>query len=71
MATSAIPSGMEITVDAYSGRVYQGNVPELSSFQKTIGIPYEGNSGLSIPTPGSRPDSAFDFNGPEGRQLRS
>ena len=34
-ATSSIPSGMEITVDAYSGRVYQGKVPELLSFQKT------------------------------------
>jgi len=28
-ATSLIPTGMEVTVDAYSGRVYQGKVPEL------------------------------------------
>ena len=41
-ATSAIPSGMEITVDAYSGRVYQGNVPELSSFQKLSESPMKG-----------------------------
>ncbi len=34
-ATSDIPSGMEVTVDAYSGRVYQGKVPELLSFQRT------------------------------------
>lgn len=34
VATATIPTGMEITVDAYSGRVYQGNVLELSSFQK-------------------------------------
>ena len=34
-ATSDIPNGMEVTVDAYSGRVYQGQVPELLSFQRT------------------------------------
>jgi pyruvate,water dikinase len=28
-ATTAIAEGMEITVDAYAGRVYQGRVPEL------------------------------------------
>lgn len=32
-ATTRIPSGMEITVDAYSGRVYQGRVHELEPFQ--------------------------------------
>jgi pyruvate, water dikinase len=35
VATSAIPTGMEITVDAYSGRVYKGKVSELLSFQKS------------------------------------
>jgi pyruvate,water dikinase len=35
VATSIIPTGMEITVDAYTGRVYQGIIPELLSFQKT------------------------------------
>jgi len=29
VATTAIPEGVEVTVDAYSGRVYQGRVPEL------------------------------------------
>jgi pyruvate, water dikinase len=42
LATSAIPTGMEITVDAYSGRVYQGNVQELMAFQKTSESPMEG-----------------------------
>lgn len=32
-ATSAITTGLEITVDAYSGRVYQGKVPELLNVQ--------------------------------------
>ncbi|MBA4393718.1 MAG: phosphoenolpyruvate synthase [Desulfobacca sp.] len=39
VATSTIPNGMEITVDAYSGRVYQGHVTELLSFQKTSESP--------------------------------
>lgn len=30
MATEKIPAGMEITVDAYTGRVYQGKVGELT-----------------------------------------
>lgn len=34
-ATSEIPAGAEITVDAYSGRVYLGKVPELIALQKT------------------------------------
>jgi pyruvate, water dikinase len=34
-ATSAIRPGAEITVDAYSGRVYEGKVPELLALQKT------------------------------------
>lgn len=33
-ATSSIPPGVEITVDAYSGRVYQGRVPALVALQK-------------------------------------
>ena len=32
-ATATIPNGTEITVDAYSGRVYQGKVPELLKLQ--------------------------------------
>ena len=34
-ASEAIPPGMEITVDAYSGRVYQGRVPELLKLQRS------------------------------------
>jgi pyruvate, water dikinase len=41
-ATSTIPTGMEITVDAYSGRVYQGKVEELLTFQKTPESPMVG-----------------------------
>jgi pyruvate,water dikinase len=33
-ATAKIPEGTLITVDAYSGRVYMGKVPELMSLQK-------------------------------------
>lgn len=33
-ATSLIPPGVEITVDAFSGRVYEGRVPELTALQK-------------------------------------
>jgi pyruvate,water dikinase len=32
-ATALIPNGTEITVDAYSGRVYRGKVPELLQMQ--------------------------------------
>jgi len=39
VATSVIPAGMEVTVDAYSGRVYQGRVPELDEFQITGEFP--------------------------------
>jgi pyruvate,water dikinase len=39
IATSVISNGQDITVDAYSGRVYQGVVPELLSFQKTSESP--------------------------------
>jgi pyruvate,water dikinase len=35
VATTCIPPGAEITVDAYSGRVYQGKVPELLAIQTT------------------------------------
>ena len=38
-ATTVISSGMEVTVDAYSGRVYRGRVPELESFQSTREFP--------------------------------
>ncbi len=34
VATLNIPHGMEITVDAYSGRVYQGSVLELLALQR-------------------------------------
>jgi len=33
-ATSAIPPGQEVTVDAYTARVYQGRVPELLARQQ-------------------------------------
>jgi pyruvate,water dikinase len=33
-ATARIPEGTLVTVDAYSGRVYMGKVPELMSLQK-------------------------------------
>jgi pyruvate, water dikinase len=33
VATTSFPDGMEITVDAYTGRVYKGKVPELLSLQ--------------------------------------
>ncbi|MCX5892425.1 MAG: PEP-utilizing enzyme [Deltaproteobacteria bacterium] len=33
-ATTAIPPGAEVTVDAYAGRVYQGRVPELLALRK-------------------------------------
>ena len=33
-ATDAIPPGVEVTVDAYSGKVYQGRVPELLELQR-------------------------------------
>ncbi len=39
VATSVIPEGMEVTVDAYSGRVYQGKVPELEAYQVTGEFP--------------------------------
>jgi pyruvate,water dikinase len=39
VATSVIPAGMEVTVDAYSGRVYQGKVPELEMLHVTGGFP--------------------------------
>ncbi|MBM4294598.1 MAG: phosphoenolpyruvate synthase [Deltaproteobacteria bacterium] len=35
VATSVITPGMEITVDAYTGRVYQGRVPELLARRQT------------------------------------
>lgn len=34
-AMASIPTGMEVTVDAYSGRVYEGRAKELLSFQKS------------------------------------
>ena len=35
VGTQAIPEGTEITVDAYSGRVYQGRVAELLALRRT------------------------------------
>jgi pyruvate, water dikinase len=35
VATATITNGVEITVDAFSGRVYQGKVPELLQLQMT------------------------------------
>ncbi len=35
VATSLIPPGAEVTVDAYAGRVYQGRVPELLARQRS------------------------------------
>ena len=35
VATSEIPPGSDVTVDAYSGRVYLGKVPELIALEKT------------------------------------
>jgi pyruvate,water dikinase len=35
IATSAIPDGAEITVDAFSGRIYEGRVPELVVLQRS------------------------------------
>lgn len=32
-ATSTIPNGTEVTVDAYSGKIYEGTVPELISMR--------------------------------------
>jgi pyruvate, water dikinase len=42
LATSAIPTGTEITVDAFSGRVYQGIVQELQAFHNTTESPMQG-----------------------------
>lgn len=36
-ASAAIPPGTEITVDAFSGKVYQGRVPELLKLQQPRG----------------------------------
>jgi pyruvate,water dikinase len=33
-ATRALPPGLEVTVDAYTGRVYRGRVPELLAHQQ-------------------------------------
>ncbi|MBU3949628.1 MAG: phosphoenolpyruvate synthase [Proteobacteria bacterium] len=48
VATTTIPSGMEITVDAYSGRVYQGRVTELESFQNTGQFPMKNTPVYNI-----------------------
>jgi pyruvate,water dikinase len=39
VATSHIHNGVYVTVDAYSGRVYQGRVPELEAYQVTGEFP--------------------------------
>lgn len=41
-ATADIPEGMEVTVDAYSGRVYEGRVKELESMQSRRTSQLEG-----------------------------
>lgn len=41
-AMQSIPTGMEITVDAYSGKVYQGRVPELLATQVSRRSDMEG-----------------------------
>jgi pyruvate,water dikinase len=48
VATTAIPEGMEVTVDAYSGRVYQGKVPELEAFQATGRFPMKNTPVYSV-----------------------
>ncbi len=42
VATSTVSTGMEITVDAYSGRVYRGFIPELAALQKVAEPPMRG-----------------------------
>ncbi|MDQ1329741.1 MAG: pyruvate, water dikinase, partial [Thermodesulfobacteriota bacterium] len=39
VATSVIREGAEVTVDAYSGRVYEGKVPELDAYRITGKFP--------------------------------
>lgn len=48
VATSVIPEGMEVTVDAYSGRVYQGKVPELEAYQITGEFPMKDTPVYSV-----------------------
>lgn len=48
VATSIIHEGMEITVDAYSGRVYQGKVPELEAYQVTGEFPMKETPVYSV-----------------------
>jgi pyruvate,water dikinase len=48
VATSVIRKGMEVTVDAYSGRVYQGKVPELEAYQITGEFPMKGTPVYSV-----------------------
>nr|CBX29473.1 hypothetical protein N47_J04540 [uncultured Desulfobacterium sp.] len=48
VATTTIPTGMEITVDAYSGRVYQGRVTELESFQNPNQFPMKNTPVYNI-----------------------
>ncbi len=48
VATTTIPSGMEITVDAYSGRVYKGRVTELESFQNPGQFPMKNTPVYNI-----------------------
>lgn len=47
-ATSLIREGMEITVDAYSGRVYQGRVPELLDLRPPKGAFMKGTPVYNI-----------------------
>ena len=48
VATSVIPEGMEVTVDAYSGRVYQGKVLELEAYQITGEFPMKDTPVYSV-----------------------
>jgi pyruvate, water dikinase len=48
VATAVIPEGMEVTVDAYSGRVYQGKVPELEACQTDGEFPMKGTPVYSV-----------------------
>jgi pyruvate,water dikinase len=48
VATSVIHEGMEVTVDAYSGRVYQGRALELEAYQITGEFPMKDTPIYSI-----------------------
>ena len=66
VATTAIPPGVEVTVDAYAGRVYQGRVPELLARQQSPGIPYARYPGVSNPEKSGRGHPAPHPGGSQG-----